>query len=322
MSQHVRAVLVVLLSAAVVSPVAKAAPVTPYLDFLRDAVQARFDSIPVDAPADRLAERDALALSLVALKARSRSIDGDLKMFQRAATPIETLEALATTPIPDELNTSFYAFRGYVGGERDELSLTIDALVDPAMRQSAAADLAAMDVALEVADGPNLTSTRATLLRTAHGAFLKRSAEIARATAPRRGRARPGKAYVACFVDDTLFVPRFGGSTAGADGGADSRVAVTGYGSRLEPALEISWDNGAFTGPGTYALDGTSGALIVLVAGGATYQSDSGSVVVTEFDQATRRIAGTFTGTVATEAGSRRVLTNGAFTAVYATRAR
>lgn len=322
MPQYVRALLVLVLSAAVAAPAAKAAPVTPYLDFLREAIQARHDSIADDAPTDLLAERDALALSLEAFNARSTSLDGDLKMLQRAATPIESLETIVATPIHDELNTSFYALRGYVGGERDALSAAIDALVDPTLRQTASVDLATIDGALEAADGPNLTSTRATLLRTAHATFAKTSVAIARATAPRRGRARPGRAYVACFLDDTLFIPRFGGSSAGADGGAESRVTITGYGSRTEPALEISWDNGAFTGAGTYALDGTSGALIVLVEGGVTYLSDSGSVVVTEFDLVTHRIAGTFTGTVATETGSRRVVENGAFTARYAIRRR
>jgi hypothetical protein len=60
----------------------------------------------------------------------------------------------------------------------------------------------------------------------------------------------------------------------------------------------------------------------VLVADGVTYLSDSGSVVVTEFDQETRRIAGTFTGTAAAASGARHVLSNGVFTALYAIKTR
>jgi hypothetical protein len=160
------------------------------------------------------------------------------------------------------------------------------------------------------------------VLRFAIARIAALNARIDRATAPRGGPARPGRAYVACLVDDTPFVPRFGGSAAGADGGADSRVTVTGYGSARQPALEISWDNGAFTGPGAYELDGTSGALIVLVADGITYMSDSGSLVVTGFDPVRHRIAGTFSGTVAAESGAHRTLSSGAFTAAYAISAR
>ena len=54
---------------------------------------------------------------------------------------------------------------------------------------------------------------------------------------------------------------------------------------RLQPS-------GTFVGPGTYALDGTSGAFVVLPANGQTFYSDGsgGQVTVTGYDAATKRI--------------------------------
>lgn len=319
MPNYVRSLLVLSLAAAIAAPAAKAAPTTPYLDGLRDAMQARYLDIPVTAPTDLLLERAALAKSLAAFRLPSSSVDGDLRIFLKAAKPVEGLATITSTPIPDELNTSFYAFRGYVGFERDALPAAIDALVDPVVHAKAQQGLDAADAALVLVDASTLMSVRAAQLRVAHAAVVNTAKLIAKATACRGSTARPGKAYVACFVDDTPFVPRLGGAAAGADGGADSRVSVTGYSrSAQDPALEISWDNGAFTGVGTYSLDGTSGALAVLVADGQTFVSESGQIVVTEFDPAARRIVGTFSGVVTSATFAQRVLTAGVFKTCYA----
>jgi hypothetical protein len=319
MRTRIVAMLALALAAAFAAPTAVADPSTSHLDALRAAIQARYDALPPNSPLNLLAERNALARSLAAFRAPSSSVAGDIRILHRVAKPIESVEALAATPISDELYTAYNALHAEVVARRDELPAAIGALVSPRVREKAGEGLQQADAELVLADVALLVSSKTILLRKAHAAVASTSARIARATACRGGTARPGRAYVACFVDDAPFVPRFGGSTAGADGGAETRVTVTGYGpAARDDALEISWDTGAFTGPGTYALDGTSGALVVLMVRGVAFIAQSGEVVVTEFDPAARRIAGTFSGVVENFEGGRRLLTGGVFKTCYA----
>ena len=318
MKRQISALLALVLCAAFGAPAAEAEPSTAYLDGLRAAIQARFDSLPPDAPQNLLAERNALARSLAAFRAASSSVAGDIRILHRVAKPIEGVAALAATPITDEMTTAYSALHADVIARRDELPAQVDALVSPRVHERAQTGLEEADADLVLADVALLVGSKTILLRKANAAVARTAATIARATACRAGSARPGRAYLACFVDGTAFVPRFGGSAAGPEG-ADLRTTVTGYGlSARDGAIEISWDTGAFTGTGAYDLDGSSGAMVVLVADGETFASESGSVVVTKSDPAARRIEGTFSGTVASGSGSRRLLTSGVFTACYA----
>jgi hypothetical protein len=318
MKRQVSALLALALGFALAAPEAKAEPSTAYLDGLRAAIQARYDSIPPNAPLSLVAERNALARSLAAFRAPSSSVAGDIRILHRVAKPIEGVETLAATPVADELNTAYSALHADVVAQRDELPAAVDALVSPRVHTKAQNGLEEADADLVLADVALLVSSKTILLRKAQAAVVRTKALLARATACRAGPARPGRAYVACFADETPWVPRFGGSAAGAEG-SEVRTTITGYGlSARDGALEISWDTGAFTGTGTYDLDGTSGAMVVLVADGETFASESGSVVVTKSDPLARRIEGTFTGTVASGSGARRALTGGVFTACYA----
>jgi hypothetical protein len=318
MKRQVSALLAIVLFAAVAAPGAKAEPSTAHLDGLRAAIQARYDSLPPNSPLNLIAERNALARSLAAFRAPSSSVAGDIRMLHRVAKPIDGIETLAATPIPGELNTAYYALHADVVAQRDPLPAAVDALVNPRVHERARNGLEEADASLVLADVAVLVSTKTILLRKAQAAVVRTKALIARATACRAGPARPGRAYVACFVDESPWVPRFGGSAAGPEG-SEVRTTITGYGlSARDGALEISWDTGAFTGTGTYDLDGTSGAMVVLIADGETFASESGSVVVTKSDPSARRIEGTFTGTVASGSGARRLLSGGVFTACYA----
>ena len=318
MKRQVSALLALVFCAALGAPAAKAEPSTSHLEALRAALQERYDSLPPNSPLNLIAERNALARSLAAFRAPSSSVAGDIRILHRVAKPIEGIETLASTTIPDELNTAYYALHAEVIARRDELPAQVDALVSPRVHERAQSGLEEADADLVLADVALLVGSKTILLRKANAAVVRTAATIARATACRAGPARPGRAYLACFVDGTAFVPRFGGSAAGAEG-SDLRTTVTGYGlSARDGALEISWDTGAFTGAGTYDLDGSSGAMVVLVADGETFASESGSVVVTNSDPAAHRIEGTFSGTVTSGSGARRLLTSGVFTACYA----
>jgi hypothetical protein len=306
-----RRVVAASLLAASVAAGAAAYPTDETLDPLAALVQARYEFIPASSPPEQKRERGLLGKALAAYASRSSSLDSDLRIFQRMAKALDAAYAGEANEITSAALAAHAVFVAEIVAESDAVEARAQTVIAAAPAARVARALADADASLVLADSATRPGPKATLLRTALRHVRDASRRVERATAPRGSRARAGRGYVAGIVDDEPVVPRLGAGTVVLVGGQPEEVMLTGYGGRA--AIEISIGGGGFTGPGDYALDGTSGAMLVLVQDGETYVSDAGVLTVTEFDLGAQRIAGTFEGEVESIRAGRRSIERGVF---------
>jgi len=295
---------------------ASAAPSTAHLDDLRTFMQTAHDAILPNAAESELIQRDALAKGLAALDARSTSLDGDVRMYGRIAAAIET----ANVPDAEQhLQDAINGLHDDAVPLRDALAARVDALVPSKLASSSAHFLEAVDAAMARSiDGAEAFSQNAKDLHFALATIAATNARISKGTAPRGSPVRPGVGYFACLVGDAPYRPTFGSGRVKFDSLFVSEVTLTGYfASAAKGGVEISWSTGTFTGPGVYALDGTSGAFVVLNQNGQTFYSNGtgGQVTVTGYNPATKRITGTFDAALVDDSdlGGTLTITKGSF---------
>lgn len=299
--------------AASLAGTAPAAPSTTLLDELRTLLTSRRDAIGPGEPLDLQKERARLTKALAAFGAPSSSLEGDVKILGRVAKAVEGPPIDAAT---DVLLQRTIADLGRAAVPlRDALAAWIGTLIAPKLESVARGNLAGIDAAIDAAiTGSGSVVARAPGLRSALAAIAATNAKIDRATACRGSAARPGKGRFACLVDDVPTSPDLGAGVALVDTGWPVELTLTGYGaSARSDALSITWGTGAFTGTGSYDLDGSSGVLITLVEDGTIYYSVSGRVEVTAFDAVSRKVGGTFEGVLDSNSGAKHVLTRGTF---------
>jgi hypothetical protein len=314
MRSTLRAVVAAAFAAAALSS-ARGAPITNHFDELRTFMQAKLALILPNASENELLERAALEKGLAALNAHSASLDGDVRIYGRIAAAIDI--PLLQPDDVQPLQNAIVALHGDAVPLRDALAARIDAIIAPKLLAAAQAKLADIDASLSssVASGTTFVQG-ANDLHVALRAIAATNTKIDRGTAPRGSAARPGVGYFACLVDGQQYIPSFGSGRVKLDAGQPSEVTLTGYfPSAAKGGVEIQWSTGTFTGPGVYPLDGTSGAFVVLSSGGTVYYSDGsgGTVTVTSYDAATKRISGTFEASLVSDTDGPRSITNGSF---------
>lgn len=309
----IRAVAATALAAALFGA-ASAAPFTTNFDDLRTYMETRRDAVLPNAPANELAQRAALVKGLAALNATSTSLDGDVRMFGKVAAAIESVQLPDAAP---HLESVVVALHDAAVPARDALAARIATLISPKLLGPAQTNLANIDASLNsAATAVGEFSLRAIDLHSALTTIAATNARISKGTAPRGSPVRPGIGYFVCLLDGVLYAPTFGSGRVRLDLGQPSEITLTGYfPSVSKGGIEIQWSTGTFTGPGTYALDGTSGAFVVLTQNGQTFFSDGsgGQVTVTDYNPATKRIAGTFDASLVSNNNDLRTIQKGFF---------
>jgi len=305
---------------------ASAEPYTGHLDALRAAVLARRASIDAGEPPDRVAERDALTSALALIDRRSTSAFHDVMTLQRVALAIQRFYDDDATPIPGLLSGAVAAFAADLGPDRDAFAARVDRLVDLRLFVRFQPSLTRIDGLLAGPLDVGVPSAAADRVRQASAILHDGIRRLARATAPRRGQARPGAVRFGCLLtsdpgSSAPLLPRLARGSVALVGGQASDIILTGQGvgAVRSDGISISWSTGAFTGAGKYALDGTSGALVAVVFGGVAYRSESGSVTVTNYDAAAKRIEGAFDAGLTTDKDEKIQATRGTFAVRFAT---
>jgi hypothetical protein len=320
-----RTLRIALLAVAAALPLsaAGAAPFGTRLDPVRDRLAALRDAITPDSFQSELDKIPILDRALAAFGARSTSIDGDLRIFGRVAKALNQ-SAVGPSELGGTMSDALFGLRADVLPSRDALAARIDGLVSPPLAAKSATSLAVIDNFLNASvAGPGTLGFQSQQLRTAIERIAAADARISRATAPRGSHARPGAGFFASLLDGAPYLPRFGSGVVELSGGQTSTVELVGYDARASAGgVQISWDTGAFTGPGDYALDGTSGAIVILVQRGATFYSDGGTVTVSEFDAAAHRVSGTFDVHLTSDSGAQHAITKGSFVVRFVARGR
>jgi hypothetical protein len=313
--RHIVRTLAAAAFAAILASAAGAAPSTGYFEELRAYMQTRYDGILPNSSTDDIERRTSLAKGLAALKAKSTNLDGDVRMFGRIAAAID--RPLLRPEVGELLQDAIVKLQTDARPRRDALAARIDRILAPKLAASATNRLADIDASLNsaVATGSPYTMAAQDLL-FALRTISATNAQINRATAPRGSAARPGVGFFECLADGARYAPQFGSGRVKMDNNFVSEVTLTGYfASEAKGGIEIQWSTGSFTSLGTYHLDGSSGAFIVLNRNGEVFWSDDtgGEVTVTYFDPVTKRIAGTFNATLVSSDGDTLTIEKGSF---------
>jgi hypothetical protein len=276
-------------------PPAGADPFTAHFDGLRAAMQTRFDALPLESPVFQARERRAIGVALQAMARTSVSVASDVKLFAAVAQRVE-----APTAASPEIQAALAATADGLGTEVDaaraSFALSINDVLQPTLRTKLDRTLERVDVELLEADFADTVAGRAKAMLRAQRRMSSAAGLLARANACRLGRG-----YAASRADGTVVEAKRCGALVSFDTQETlTNVLVLGYDGADDPVTyRIEWATGMFTGTGLYEVTPTSGLYVSMDLGGGPVDAVQCLVLVTDFDPATRRIAGRFDGRLA-----------------------
>lgn len=300
---------------------ASASPFTSSLDGLRADLAARQAALA--GLTDPISEV-RLAFVVAALgnidSTDSSSFYGDVKTLRKVAIKIERAYGANDTGLLAALLPDIAT----VGANVQALDVRIASVASPklAAKLTAASGQAAALVA--VATTPpkkklNTVTARSTALRDAQKIVDASNAKIDHASNP---GACGGDGRVTADIDGVAFAPTYAAVQKVLDAqDALLSVQVSGYyydAGAADPyargTIDLLWSAATFTGAGTYTLSGTGTPTILSFTGGVVYSATSGTITLTDYDEAGRYAAGTFDCTLTDGSGTVvKVVTNGSF---------
>ncbi len=317
---------------AIPSRLADARPATTLLNDLRADLAGRAAALQGSADPGDIAKLIALKSSIKAIdKDESRSILDDLGTLKKVAAKIEFVYGANDPALVTAFNGFLNTFTTTIAGVA--LQLEPGLFATPAQQEISKivndAGAALIPIQMPPSD-QNTIKLRAGALRE-----VGKAAALAVSKARKAAKAlcKHNGTYRATLDDGTgarPFAPPFCSGSwtySGSRSGPLVAVSMTAYyydkkappGDSYAPYhkgyVSFDWVDGGFSGPGVYTIGGGGKPVYgTYYYEGNFYSGMSGTLTVTSYDEATKDIQGTFSGTFETFSGPAPVtFTNGGF---------
>lgn len=308
--------LVAVATLVIVAGAALATPATSLMAGLRTTLAARVVILaPLTDPASVLQHTALTAAIRYIDKGKPKSLAGDLGVLVKIAGALDPTFIANDADVTAVLQTAV----AIVDANVQLLDAREDGILDAKLE--AKADKAVVD-ATALVDAAKLPTTttntvavRVAALRDAQAIVEKTDAKID------KGSKCSGYGQVRLKIDHADFAPKFASATARKSAaGALEYVSVQGYFyDKRNPAdpyhagqIDLGFNGPDFHGVGTYTIGAGGGLSFSLREETTQWTFVSGTVIVTEYDEALRRMGGSFNGTVS-DGVSTRTITEGRF---------